>query len=124
MATLNDVTTNLWQLSLVNAGEIVQGIDDIKQQIEVVLFTVKGSDATRPQFGCGLYNKIDKPINQVRAEIVTEVLDALQIYVPLIEVLKINPTVNAEGLLHVKVEFKIIDTVAVQSTAVTYGLTG
>jgi phage baseplate assembly protein W len=73
MATLADVTTQNWQLSAAAPGEIMQGIADVAQCIDTILMTERGSDPFRPDFGLGVLGLLDRPINEVTAELALEV---------------------------------------------------
>ena len=82
MATLSEIQSADWSLSVDTAGEVVQGENDIAQCILIILTTVKGSDPLRPEFGCGLYDKLDRPVNTVAAEMVLDITDSIRRFEP------------------------------------------
>lgn len=82
MATLSEIQSADWSLSVDTAGEVVQGENDIAQCILIILTTVKGSDPLRPEFGCGIYDKLDRPVNTVSAEMVLDITDSIRRFEP------------------------------------------
>jgi uncharacterized protein len=78
MATkIQDIRATNWQLSNQMIGEVVQGINDIRQCIGTILTTTKGSDPLRPFFGSDIWQFIDTPINTAVANISAEIIDAI-----------------------------------------------
>lgn len=78
MATkINDIKAVNWQLSARAIGEVSEGLDDIRQCIQIILTTRKGSDPLRPLFGSNIYQHIDKPVNLASALISSEILDSV-----------------------------------------------
>lgn len=118
MATLNDVVTSDWSLSLQKQGEIVQGIDDIRQCVYIILTTIPGSDPLRPDFGCGIHQRVDKPVNQLAVTGKKDILEALQIWEPRITVLNITATVEMEKV-EFQVTWKLVDDTAISSNEIT-----
>ena len=58
-------------------GLVVEGIEDIKQCVRIILTTTKGSDPLRPLFGSDIWQFIDTPINTAIPNIAAEILNAL-----------------------------------------------
>ena len=78
MATkIQDINAINWQLSNKNIGEIVSGINDIRQCMEIILTTHKGSLPLNPFFGSDIYKYVDKPVNTAVANISAEILEAI-----------------------------------------------
>lgn len=78
MATkLQDIRSVNWQLSMNALGLVVEGIEDIKQCVRIILTTTKGSDPLRPLFGSDIWQFIDTPINTAIPNIAAEILNAL-----------------------------------------------
>lgn len=121
MATLNDITNPNWSLSTATAGEVVQGYADIRQCINIILTTIKGSDPLRPLFGCDAYLHIDKPLNESKGDIINAVIEALQIWEPRINVLQVTVELS-EGTKKVGINFQIKNTVAVDQADVIYNI--
>jgi len=78
MATkLEDIKATNWQLSNQMIGQVVEGIDDIRQCIGTILTNTKGSDPMRPLFGSDIWRFIDTPINTAVANISAEIIDCI-----------------------------------------------
>lgn len=117
MTTLNDIQSADWSLSL-TPTEVVEGLSDIQQCIYIILATQKGTDPTRPNFGCGIYEYIDKPINIALPNMKREIAQAILSFEPRVKIIRILHTVEASRLT-----FKIEWSFAGQDgqTEVSYG---
>lgn len=80
MATLADVRSQNWQISTQALGDIVQGWEDIKQCIDVLLTTQKGTDPFRPNFGVDIYSYIDTPTNEALPALVLDVQQQIELW--------------------------------------------
>jgi len=74
---ISDIKSVNWQLSVLGLGNIAEGIDDIRQCIQLILTTTKGSDPMRPLFGSDIWRFIDSPINTAVANISAEIIDCI-----------------------------------------------
>jgi phage baseplate assembly protein W len=99
--TLADITSADWSLMLdatagsspgSGIGQVVQGIVDVDQCVRIILTTPKGADPLRPTFGADLWQFVDTPVNLVRASIVREITEALLLWEPRIELLRVSTT--------------------------------
>jgi phage baseplate assembly protein W len=78
MATkIQDIRATNWQLSNQTIGQVVEGIDDIRQCMGIILTNTKGSDPMRPLFGSDIWRFIDTPINTAVANISAEIIDCI-----------------------------------------------
>lgn len=78
MATkINDIKAVNWQLSVNKIGEVVEGIEDLRQCIQTILTTTKGSDPLRPLFGSDIWRFIDTPVTTAVANISAEIIDSI-----------------------------------------------
>lgn len=78
MATkINDIKAVNWQLSVNKIGEVVEGIEDLRQCIQIILTTTKGSDPLRPLFGSDIWRFIDTPVTTAVANISAEIIDSI-----------------------------------------------
>jgi phage baseplate assembly protein W len=78
MATkLEDIKATNWQLSTQMIGQVVEGINDIRQCMGIILTTTKGSDPMRPLFGSDIWRFVDSPINTAVANISAEIIDSI-----------------------------------------------
>lgn len=78
MATqVPDIKSSAWQLSLKAPGQVTQGLNDVRQCVQIILTTTIGSDPLRPLFGSNIYTHIDKPVNIAAPLICAEILDCI-----------------------------------------------
>lgn len=88
--------TRNWQISISDAQAIVEGIDDIKQCVHVILTTIPGSDPLRPSFGANVYKYLDKPLAVVKAQIIYEATEAVNRWEKRIRVTGCNVVSDAD----------------------------
>lgn len=120
---LNEITSSEWSLSTTEIGEVVQGIDDIKQCLTILLFTRKGTDPLRPDFGCGAIDRIDQPVNSAIPSMIKDIIDAVTLFEPRIDILKSKITHMLDGSkLTFTLNFKIKNSVETGQQNITYGL--
>jgi phage baseplate assembly protein W len=82
-------------------GEIVTGIDDLEQAIEIICLTPKLSVPTEPDKFCDALNYIDRPAPVAIPNITREIFDALRKHEPRIVVDRVE--VEAVSFEHFKV---------------------
>jgi phage baseplate assembly protein W len=95
--TLADIRSADWSLALdpqglpgSGIGNIVQGLADVNQCIQIILTTPKGSDPLRPTFGADVWRYIDAPINTAIPAIVREVTEAILRWEPRVTLVSIK----------------------------------
>lgn len=95
--TLADITSADWSLALdqpghpgSGIGNVVQGVADVNQCIQIILTTPKGSDPLRPTFGADLWKFLDAPINAAISAIVTEVTTAITQWEPRVKLTSVS----------------------------------
>ena len=81
-----NISSQDWSPKLGELGQVVEGLDDIKQCIEIILTTPKGSVPHRLDFGCDIYKFVDSPPAAATSYIVSEVYNALSKWEPRITV--------------------------------------
>lgn len=94
MATLQNIDNPTWGISLAGYGVIVQGIASIRQCIDLIIRTTKGSDPMRPEFGSNAYLHVDAPLNLAIPNIKKEIYSALELWEPRIKVISIRHYLN------------------------------
>ncbi|MEO2082578.1 MAG: GPW/gp25 family protein [Desulfurobacteriaceae bacterium] len=70
------------QLKLGAIGEIVEGIEDLRQRIRIVLETPKGFDPHRPEFGSNIWQWLDKPFTIAMPNVIAEAYEAIEKWIP------------------------------------------
>ena len=132
MATLNNILSPVWTLSLNGGGEIAEGLDAIKQCLNVIVRTTKGTDPLRPEFGSDLYKYADQPLNTAIPNMKLAMLDAVAMWEPRIKVTYIAHTLGDtdKGQIDFKLGYSLADgsisdslIVAVNSGGVITGST-
>ncbi|MDH4100230.1 MAG: GPW/gp25 family protein [Nitrospirota bacterium] len=84
--------------------------DDIREAIRIILGTAKGERVMRPDFGCGIHNRVFSVINTANLGIIeTEVKEALILWEPRIEVLSVVASSReaANGKLMIEIEYRV-----------------
>lgn len=99
-------TSPYWQLSLAEAGEVVEGINDIRQCLYIILTTAKGSDPLRPDFGADIYKAVDQPAARVVTRLKDTILKQVELYEPRAEVLNISSTIKDEAHVSVRLTWR------------------
>jgi len=99
---ISEIKSVNWQLSVLGIGEISEGIDDIRQCVQIILTTTKGSDPLRPLFGSDIWQHVDKPVTIASALISAEIVDSLTKWEPRIVLKKIIH--NTDGS---KIDFEL-----------------
>ena len=66
------------------------GEQDIAQALHIIITTPKGSDPTRPLFGCDVNTHIDKPENIAVPLMMTAIKQAVALWEPRIDLLKVS----------------------------------
>lgn len=83
-------------MSLTQAGNTENGIGDIMQCLKTILFTRKGTDPFRPDFGCGVLDLIDRPVNETIPAMKKEIIEAISLYEPRVTILSIKAQVVSD----------------------------
>lgn len=86
---IQDIKSSNWQLSVLGPGQIAEGIDDLRQCIQIILTTSRGSDPFRPLFGSDIWKYIDSPVNTAVANISAEIIDCIGKWEPRIIIKKL-----------------------------------
>lgn len=75
-----DIKTKNWQLSIIGVGYIAEGLADIRQCLDILLRTQKGTDPLRPQFGCDISRYVDRPLTIAIPNIIRAIIEAIEIW--------------------------------------------
>jgi uncharacterized protein len=87
--------------------------DTVRQSIWMILSTAKGERVMRPDFGCGIHDKVFLPNNLgTIGKIVSDVRDALVEWEPRIDVLDVDviPDPSQPNLILIQVDYQIRTT--------------
>ena len=76
-SSFKKITSIDWSSKLNGLGEVVEGLDDIRQCISIILGTQKGSLPHRLDFGSDLWKYIDLPPSVAKPHIIREAAQAI-----------------------------------------------
>ena len=109
MATTSDILSPVWTLSRNGGGAVAEGIDAIKQCIDTIIRTTKGSDPLRPDFGSNIYLYQDAPVNVAVPSIKKAIIDSITTYEPRVKITTISHVIKGSNLIFT-IGFKVVDT--------------
>lgn len=104
---MNAIST-YWQLSTLGVGFIAEGLEDIRQCIDLILRTRKGTAPLNPLFGSDVFDWLDKPVNQAIPNIKKAILESVGIWEPRVQVQKIAHEIEVSHLTF-HVTYKLVD---------------
>ena len=119
--SLNDIRSVDWSIALDQAGEVVEGMDDIDQCLRTIIGTPLGADPLRPLFGCDAWLHIDKPIDHARPLIVRDVIEALSRWEPRATILQVLVEYQPPVGLAVRIRWRETGGDVGKTTEVQYG---
>jgi len=105
---LSDIKSKDWQISTAGFGAIAEGLSDIRQCIDLILRTSKGSDSFRPEFGSDIFQYVDLPITEAIPNIKRAILEAVDIWEKRVKVNKIEH-VYQDDILYFQITYQLID---------------
>ena len=119
---LKDIRSSEWSLSMKEFGAVVEGIDDIKQCLNIIMYTRKGTDPLRPEFGCGAIDRIDQPMNKAIPGMIKDIIEAVTLFEPRVDMVKSKVTSVVDGSqVTFTLNFKIKNSVETGQQNITYG---
>lgn len=117
---VKDIRSSEWSLSMAELGAVVEGVDDIKQCLNIIMYTRKGTDPLRPDFGCGAIDRIDQPVNVAIPGMIKDIIEAVTLFEPRIDIVKITSEL-IESQVKFFLNFKIKNSVETGQQNITYG---
>lgn len=105
---ISDIKSTNWQISTAGFGFIAEGLSDIRQCLDILLRTYKGSDSLRPEFGCGIFQYIDQPVNVAIPNMKRSMLEAIAIWEKRIKVISIKHYLQ-ESNIFFNITYKLVD---------------
>jgi phage baseplate assembly protein W len=124
VATLADILSPVWTLSIAGLGAIVEGLDAIKQNLSLIIRTTPGTDPLRPEFGCGLYRYVDQPLNAAIPNMKKALLDGISRWETRVTVTKITDSLGDSGQVIFNIGYSLADGVLSDSLTVSAGAGG
>ena len=93
--SLPSVNSATWCMSVQQAGTVITDVDVYKQRVYCVLNTPLGGDPLRPTFGCDYFKYLDTSLVTAAANIKSEVIKAIKLWVPEVTLNSVVYTVSA-----------------------------
>lgn len=112
------MTGRNWQSDIDDPARTVEGADDIRQCLYVILTTVPGSDPLRPDFGSDVYRYIDRPYSEMQSGLVYAAVQAIGKWEKRIEVSKCSLSPDGIDGITLTIEGKVTATGQQYSTAI------
>lgn len=119
---LKDIKSTEWSLDINNQGSVVQGLDDIKQCVQIICNTQKGTAVLKPNFGCDAFLYIDSPVNKAIPNMKKAIFDALTEFEPRIEKINITSKIDISKI-DFTITYSIKNTILTDFYKSTYGIT-
>ncbi len=86
MIPYTQIHTQHWSGRLGKIGEVVVNAEEIRQAIQLILLTPRGSDPFRAEFGSRIHDYVDWPVTRARPYLVRESIAAIRQWEPRVEV--------------------------------------
>lgn len=109
MATRDSINTQVWGISTIGYGVIVQGLASIRQCIDIILRTRKKTDPFRPEFGSDISKYIDLPLSIAIPNIKRAIMEAIEIWEPRIKIVAIRHYLKSIYNPVFEIVYKIVD---------------
>lgn len=116
---VEEIRAGDWSPKVGEPGEVVENFDDIEQCIRTILTTKKGSVPHEPLFGCDAWLWVDAPVNVALPNMIRECVEAIELWEPRIEVVRVTHSSGVEQVL-ISVEWQPKGGGATRKTEVTY----
>lgn len=121
MAQRSQITSSTWTLGLSAAGSVVEGLDCIRQRMDLVYRTTMGTSALRPFFGSTIYTFQDRPANVSIPGIKAAIISATDMWLPEITLVSIKSYVREDFSLVFEITYNVIDADITDTLNLTVG---
>jgi phage baseplate assembly protein W len=121
VATLEQISSPVWTLSLDGGGSIVEGMDALRQCIDIIVRTTPGTDPLRPLFGCDVYKFQDTPLNTAIPRMKKAILDAIATWETRVNITSIDHTISTPGQILFSLTYTLEDKSLADSVAFLIG---
>lgn len=109
VASIAGIKSNVWGISHLGYGVVLEGLAQIRQCIDVILRTSKGSDPMRPQFGSVIYKYVDAPANIAIPNIKKSIRESLAMWEKRIEVKEIKHSIKEDENIEFEIVYLLVD---------------
>ncbi len=108
-------TTAHWQPAL-EGDSNVEGVEDIRQCIRIIIETPVGSVPLEPEFGSKVHHYVDWPIDRARPHVVRETVEAIAKWEKRCIITRVQVLIEQAGML-VRAFFKLANGVVYSAEA-------
>lgn len=96
-------------MSISGNGQVAEGIEAIRQCIDLIVRTTKGTDPLRPEFGSDVYKYQDLPVNLSIPRIKKALLDAISLWEPRVKISSIAGSLVGTSNLQFILTYTLVD---------------
>lgn len=120
LATLNQIKSPVWSYSITGGGAIAEGLAAIRQSIDIIIRTTKGTDPLRPEFGSDVYKYHDHPTSKAIPLVKMAILNAIRTWEPRVIITSIK---HRQETAHVffHIGYKLTDGSLIDALTVDIG---
>lgn len=123
MATLSQIFSPVWTYSSQGQGAIAEGISAIRQCIDIIIRTTKGSNPIAVEFGSDVYKYQDYPVNVAVPSIKKAITEAVGQWEPRVTITTIHHTIDGSNLIF-EIGYTLVDGNITDSLSVIIGSDG
>lgn len=109
LAIISNIDSAVWGISTLGYGVIAEGIAVIRQSIDIIIRTSKGSDPLRPEFGSNIYRYQDTPMNVAVPNIKREIVQSLAMWEPRIKVMSVTHYFESVSHVIFEITYRVTD---------------
>jgi phage baseplate assembly protein W len=106
---LKDIKSRNWQISTQGVGLVAEGLEDIRQCLDILLRTQKLSDPLRAEFGSDIYLYIDQPLSLAIPNIIKAIIEAVQIWEKRVVIDRIRYKVRDTSTVDFFIFYNLVD---------------
>lgn len=106
---LPDIKSRDWQISTQGVGLVEEGLADIRQCLDIILRTQKGTDPLRPQFGSDIFQYVDKPVTVAIPNIIRAIIEATQIWEQRVTIRRVKYQMVESAKVDFFITYKLAD---------------
>jgi len=121
MAILQDIQSPVWTLSTNGGGSIAEGMQAIRQCVDIIVRTTKGTDPLRPEFGSDIAKFQDYPLNVAIPNMKKAILDAISLWEPRVVFTSIGHTLSDNSNIQFILTYKLADSSLTDSVSFAVG---
>jgi phage baseplate assembly protein W len=104
-----DIKSKDWQISTQGVGLVAEGLEDIRQCLDICLRTTKGTDPLRPQFGSDIFQYVDKPLTVAIPNMIRAIIETVQIWEKRVALEKVKYQTRDTSTVDFFITYRLVD---------------